>query len=71
MYAQLLADVRVTLVRGKRSGELSRGLNVDAAARLFIGGGRTVALTRFAGGSEAEIRVLIEHLVSSVVGIGR
>lgn len=71
MQERILADVRTALARGKRSGELSTALNVRAAARLFVGGGRTVAFARFAGASEDEITTLIDQLVRSIVSIGR
>lgn len=70
MQERVLADVRSALARGKRQGELSQRLNVRAAARLFVGGGRTVALARFSGASETEIGILIDHLVQSVTSIG-
>ena len=44
--------VRKALARGKRTGTLSPRLNTAAAARLFVGGGPTIALARFAGASE-------------------
>ncbi len=70
MQERALADVRSALTRGKRRGELSARLNVKAAARLFVGGGRTIALARFSGAGEREIAVLIHHLVLGVTSIG-
>lgn len=70
MQERVQAAVQKALTRGKRQGVLSERLNTRAAARLFVGGGRTVALTRFAGASEREIEVLIEHLIASVLCIG-
>lgn len=70
MQERILVDVRSALARGKRSRELSAQLNVRAAARLFVGGGRTVAFSRFAGASEDEIETLIDHLVRGVISIG-
>jgi len=67
MQDQLHKLVGKVLARGKRRGELARRLNTKAAARLFVGGGRTVALLRFSGASEAEIRTLIRHLILSVI----
>ena len=64
------SDVGRILARGKRRHELSKDLNVAAAARLFIGGGRTVALARFAGLSGREVNALILHLVEGIVGFG-
>lgn len=71
MQERLIEDVRGALARGKRSGELSPMIDVRAAARLFVGSGPTVAFARFAGATEDEIAVLIDHLVRSVVDIGR
>jgi TetR/AcrR family hemagglutinin/protease transcriptional regulator len=70
MQEQLLAGVRKVLAAGKRSGEISPRMNIRAAARLFVGGGHTVALTRFAGESQKEIDVLIDHLIRAVMSIG-
>ena len=70
MQEQLLAGVRKVLAAGKRSGEISPRMNIRAAARLFVGGGHTVALTRFAGAGQKEIDVLIDHLIRAVMSIG-
>jgi TetR/AcrR family hemagglutinin/protease transcriptional regulator len=67
MQERLHKLVGKTLARAKRSGELAQGLNTRATARLFIGGGRTVALLRFSGASEAEIKTLIRHLIVSIM----
>ncbi|MBL6750062.1 MAG: TetR/AcrR family transcriptional regulator [Nevskia sp.] len=71
MQERLLAVVHRVLARGKRQGALSGQLNTKAAARLFVGGGHSVALSRLEGATEQEIRVLVGHLVESVAGIGR
>ncbi len=70
MQEQLHAAVRKVLAAGKRRGEISEQMNIKAAARLFIGGGHTVALTRFAGASPQEIEILIDHLIRSIMSIG-
>jgi TetR/AcrR family hemagglutinin/protease transcriptional regulator len=70
MQERLHANVRRALTRGQRDGLLSRQLNTKAAARLFVGGGHTIALMRFAGASRREIEVLIDHLIRSVTCIG-
>lgn len=70
MQEHLHSHARRALARGKRRNELSPLLNVKAAARLFVGGGHTVALMRFAGASAGEIEVLIDHLVKSVTSVG-
>jgi len=57
------------LSRGKREGVVPDGLNVRAAARLFIGGGHTVALMQFAGVSKREIAAFNDHLIVSTMGM--
>ena len=49
--------------RGKREGLMPESLNVKAAARLYIGGGHTVALMQFAGASRRDLDIFIEQLV--------
>lgn len=67
---KLYEAVRKVLAAGKRQGVLSERLNVKAAARLFIGGGHTIALTRFAGAGQNEIDILTAHLIDSIMAIG-
>lgn len=71
MQERLHGAVRKALSRGKRAGTLSPRLNTAAAARLFVGGGHTIALARFAGASRREIAILIDHLIMSITAIGR
>ena len=70
MQERLHAAVRKALARGKRVGTLSPLLNTAAAARLFVGGGHTIALARFAGSSRRDISILIDHLIKSITAIG-
>lgn len=49
--------------RGKREGLMPATLNVKAAARLYIGGGHTVALMQFAGASRRDLDIFIDQLV--------
>lgn len=56
--------------RGKREGLLPATLNARAAARIYLGGGHTVALMQFAGASRRELDALIEQLVRGVMGVG-
>ena len=69
MQDRLLETVRRVLVRGQRAGELSPSIDALSAARLYVGGGHTVALLRFAGGAPADIDRLINHLIRSIIGI--
>ncbi len=61
---------RKVFARGKREGLLARDLNTGAAARIYIGGGHTVALMRFAGAGRHEVDLVIDQLVKGVMGIG-
>lgn len=70
MQERLHAHVRRALARGKRQGHLSPRLDAKAAARLFVGGGHTIALMRIAGASNREIQTLIDHLIDGVICIG-
>lgn len=70
MQERLHAAVRKALSRGKRAGVLSARVNTAAAARLFVGGGHTIALARFAGAGRREIAILIDHLIDSIMAIG-
>jgi TetR/AcrR family hemagglutinin/protease transcriptional regulator len=53
--------------RGKREGVLPASLNVKAAARLYLGGGHTLALMQFADTSESEVEALIALIVTSIM----
>jgi TetR/AcrR family hemagglutinin/protease transcriptional regulator len=57
-------------IRGKREKLLPETLNVKAAARIYIGGGHTVALMQFAGASRSDTDRLNDQLVRNVMGIG-
>lgn len=57
--------------RGKREGEIHPTLDVNATARLFIGGGHTLALMQFADVSDEDVKVFIDHLTRSVMAIGK
>jgi TetR/AcrR family hemagglutinin/protease transcriptional regulator len=56
--------------RGKRENVLPQSLDVKAAARIYIGGGHTVALMQFAGVQRADADKLIHQLVRGVMCIG-
>ncbi|PKQ01877.1 MAG: hypothetical protein CVT73_21160, partial [Alphaproteobacteria bacterium HGW-Alphaproteobacteria-12] len=58
------------LERGKREGVISPALNVKAAARVYLGGGHTVALMQFSGARPSEFDAVIDHLVRAAMGIG-
>ena len=70
-YMQLLEKLhriaRRVFSRGKREGLLPASLNVKAAARLYLGGGHTLALMQFADTSESEVEALIALIVTSIM----
>lgn len=55
--------------RGKREGLLPASLNVKAAARLYLGGGHTLALMQFADTSDSEVEALIALIVTSIMAV--
>jgi TetR/AcrR family hemagglutinin/protease transcriptional regulator len=67
---QLHGIAQKVFTRGKREGLLPTSLNVKAAARIYLGGGHTVALMQFAGAGPRELEVFIDQLVRGVMGIG-
>ena len=58
------------LERGKREGVIPRALDAKAAARVYLGGGHTVALMQFQNASRREFDAVVEHLVRNAMGIG-
>jgi TetR/AcrR family hemagglutinin/protease transcriptional regulator len=67
---QLHGIAQKVFTRGKREGLLPASLNVKAAARIYLGGGHTVALMQFAGAGPREREVFTDQLVRGVMGIG-
>lgn len=67
LQEQVHGHVRILLSRGQQAGDVSARLDIQAAARLFVGGGHTIALARLAGTGDAEIRTLIDQLVLGVM----
>ena len=70
MQDRVLEQVQRILTRGKRHGQLCKQINTKAAARLYVGGGHTIVLARFAGAARREIDILIDHLVRGVTCTG-
>ena len=58
------------LERGKREGIIPATLDVKAAARVYLGGGHTVALMQFSGAKPREFNAVIEQLVRAAMGVG-
>lgn len=61
--------VENVLARGKQAGEVPGDVDIQAAARIYIGGGHTVALMKFAGVSQSEIDQSIEQLIGGILGV--
>ena len=61
---------QTVLTRGKREGLVSIGLNVKAAAALFIGGGHTVALMQFSGASKRDFDIFVAQLIDMILLFG-
>tara|TARA_R110002096_G_scaffold79166_1_gene185914 strand:- start:1554 stop:2096 length:543 start_codon:yes stop_codon:yes gene_type:complete len=57
------------LARGKREGLVPSGINIKAAARIYVGGGHTIALMHFAGIPKRELDIFIEQMVRGAMGI--
>lgn len=70
LLEKLHAAARKVLARGKREGVLHANIDVRSVARLFIGGGHTVALMQFAGAKPTEMRVFVDHFIESILNIG-
>lgn len=71
-YLELLERLHTaacaTIRRGQRLGNVARSINAATAARLYIGGGHTIALMEFEGVSRRELNRFVEQMVSGVVG---
>lgn len=72
-YLQVLerlhGAVEKILSDGKRAGLVPDDVDNKAAARIYIGGGHTVALMKFAGVSQREIDLSIDQLVGGILGV--
>jgi TetR/AcrR family hemagglutinin/protease transcriptional regulator len=67
---RLHAIAQKVLERGMGEGVIPPDLSVKAAARVYLGGGHTVALMQFSGATPPEIDAVIGHLVRTAMGIG-
>ena len=71
-YLELLDKLhraaRDTIRRGQRLDNVSKSINANTAARLYIGGGHTIALMEFESVSRRELSRFIDQMVSGVVG---
>jgi TetR/AcrR family hemagglutinin/protease transcriptional regulator len=72
-YLELLERMHLhidgKLAEGKRLGQVPAHLDTRAAARLYVGGGHTIALMQCAGIATAEMDVFIQQLVRGALGI--
>lgn len=69
LLEQLHATARRIIAKGRADGTLSASVDVDSVARLFIGGGHTLALMQFGGAKPREMLLFAEHLVQSIMNI--
>ncbi len=69
MQERLIGAIEKLFSQGCETGQFGHELNPRAAARLYVGGGITVALMRFAEASEREIETVIGHLLAGFTGM--
>lgn len=69
VQARQRAAVEQVLQRGQQDGTVALDIDPKAAARIYIGGGHTVALMTFAGVPKDEIDATIKQLVNVMFGI--
>lgn len=69
LLEQLHAITREIIAKGRDEGILSESLDVESVARLFLGGGHTLALMQFGGAKPEEVNMFAEHLVQSIMNI--
>lgn len=67
-FGRIQADIETVIVAGKRQGTIPADVDVHAAARTYLGGGHSIALTRFAGAAEEEIEAICRQLVRGALG---
>lgn len=70
LLERLYGIAQKLLERGKQEGVIPPALNARAAARVYLGGGHTVALMKFSGATPREFEAVIEHLVRGAMGLG-
>ncbi|WP_299195402.1 TetR/AcrR family transcriptional regulator [uncultured Erythrobacter sp.] len=72
-YLELLDQfhfyAKAVFARGKREGTLPRELNTMAAARLYIGGGHTLALMQFSKVSKSAMKTFTMQFVRSAMNV--
>lgn len=60
---------RKIFTQGKREGLVHNDIDTKTAARIYIGGGHTIALMQFAGIARRELDAFIEQMVRGAMGI--
>ena len=68
VLARLHAATEATIRRGQKAKDIPAWINPVAAARIYIGGGHTVALMKFEGATEKEVNAALNQLVGGAVG---
>ncbi|MGR8919855.1 MAG: TetR/AcrR family transcriptional regulator [Gammaproteobacteria bacterium] len=66
---KLHAAARAAVLRAQQAGEAPAGLHPDTAARLYIGGGHTIALMQFEGAAGPALDRFIRHMVAGAMGL--
>lgn len=65
---QLHRNVAASIRNSQKAGRLSPDLDATAAARVYIGGGHSIALAQFAGVSRKQMQSFIQRLVHGALG---
>lgn len=65
---RLHREVAASIRKSRRAGLLDADLDVEAAARVYIGGGHTIALMQFAGVKDKQMHSFIERMVRGALG---
>ena len=71
MLGRLEETVRDILARGKAEGIVPAHINIPTAARIFTGGGHTVALMQCAKIAPDELNSFLVQLVCGAMGLSR
>lgn len=64
-YNAALRGVRVVLLRGLRDGSIAKGVNLDVASRVIVGGAHMITQMRFAGSDRDQVYDTVTSLVQS------
>ena len=68
ILARLHAAAEATIKRGQKAKDIPAWIDPKAAARIYIGGGHTVALMKLEGATRKEIDAALHQIVGGAVG---